>query len=208
MAAQRQGADPPGVLRALRRLRCQLLRRLPAAQGIHQRPGRPGKRPGSAATSSIEVNDPLTYKGITFYQSSYGPAGEPLPLPRARPGDRPDPRRQWPAQGEHVPLPGGDSFAVTNYAESYDKFGPAVQMHVNTPDGQHGNPFIVLQNFPDFDAQRGGEQIFSPDRHRAELLHRPAGRQGSRRLGGLARLLPDGASAPAAPSSSPTGGCG
>ncbi len=23
----------------------------------------------------IEVNDPLTYKGITFYQSSYGPAG-------------------------------------------------------------------------------------------------------------------------------------
>jgi cytochrome c biogenesis protein len=34
-------------------------------------------------------------------------------------------------------------------------------MHVNTPDGQHGNPFLVLQNFPDFDAQRGGEQVFT-----------------------------------------------
>ncbi len=27
---------------------------------------------------TIEVNDPLTYKGLTFYQSSYGPAGDPI----------------------------------------------------------------------------------------------------------------------------------
>ena len=109
----------------------------------------------------IEVNDPLTYKGITFYQSSYGPAGDATFRFRIRERATGQTIEATARQGEHVPLPGGASFAVTNFAESYDRFGPAVQMHVNTPDGRHGNPFIVLQNFPDFDAQRGGEYIFS-----------------------------------------------
>ncbi len=110
---------------------------------------------------TIVVNDPLTYKGITFYQSSYGPAGDSAFRFRVRERATGQVIEASARQGEHVPLPGGASFAVTNFAESYDRFGPAVQMHVNTPDGRHGNPFIVLQNFPDFDAQRGGEYIFS-----------------------------------------------
>lgn len=110
---------------------------------------------------TIVVNDPLTYKGITFYQSSYGPAGDSAFHFRVRERATGKVIEASARQGEHVPLPGGASFAVTNFAESYDRFGPAVQMHVNTPDGRHGNPFIVLQNFPDFDAQRGGEYIFS-----------------------------------------------
>jgi len=109
----------------------------------------------------IEVNDPLTYKGITFYQSSYGPAGDATFRFRIRERATGQTIEATARQGEHVPLPGGASFAVTNFAESYDRFGPAVQMHVNTPGGRHGNPFIVLQNYPDFDAQRGGEYIFS-----------------------------------------------
>ena len=109
----------------------------------------------------IEVNDPLTYKGITFYQSSYGPAGDATFRFRVREKASGQTIDVVARQGEHVSLPGGYSFAVTNSTESYDKFGPAVQMHVNSPDGRHGNPFIVLQNYPDFDAQRGGEQIFS-----------------------------------------------
>jgi cytochrome c biogenesis protein len=110
---------------------------------------------------TIVVNDPLTYKGITFYQSSYGPAGDSTYRFRIRERATGKVIEASARQGEHVPLPGGASFAVTNFAESYDRFGPAVQMHVNTPDGRHGNPFIVLQNFPDFDAQRGGDYIFS-----------------------------------------------
>ena len=109
----------------------------------------------------IVVNDPLSYNGITFYQSSYGPAGDPQFRFRVRERATGQTVTVTAKQGEHVPLPGGYSFAVSNFAESYDKFGPAVQMHVNTPDGRHGNPFIVLQNYPDFDAQRGGEYIFS-----------------------------------------------
>ena len=110
---------------------------------------------------TIVVNDPLTYKGITFYQSSYGPAGDATFRFRVRERATGRVIEATARQGEHVPLPGGFSFAVTNSTESYDRFGPAVQMHINTPDGQHGNPFIVLQNFPEFDAQRGGEFIFS-----------------------------------------------
>ncbi|MHB8708080.1 MAG: cytochrome c biogenesis protein ResB [Desulfuromonadales bacterium] len=109
----------------------------------------------------IEVNDPLTYRGITFYQSSYGPAGDATFRFKVREKNTGQTIDVVARQGEHVPLPGGYSFAVTNSTESYDKFGPAVQMHVNTPDGRHGNPFIVLQNYPDFDTQRGGEQVFS-----------------------------------------------
>jgi len=110
---------------------------------------------------TIAVNDALSYNGLTFYQSSYGPAGDPQFKFRVRERATGQTVEVAARQGEHVPLPGGASFAVTNFAESYDRFGPAVQMHVNTPDGQHGNPFIVLQNFPEFDAQRGGDYIFS-----------------------------------------------
>ena len=112
-------------------------------------------------TKEIEVNDPLSYKGIVFYQSSYGPAGDATFSFRVRERASGNTFNVTAREGQHVDLPGGYSFAVTNFAESYDTFGPAVQMHINTPDGRHGNPFIVLKNFPDFDAQRGGDFIFS-----------------------------------------------
>ncbi len=112
---------------------------------------------------TIQVNDPLSYKGITFYQSSYGPAGDPIFKMRVRVKDSDEVKEYMARQGEHVNLPDGGSFAVTAYTQAYDRFGPAIQMHVNTPDGNHGNPFIVLKNFPDFDAQRGGKYIFSLD---------------------------------------------
>ncbi|BCR03690.1 cytochrome c biogenesis protein ResB [Desulfuromonas versatilis] len=109
----------------------------------------------------IIVNDPITYKGITFYQSSYGPAGDPTVQMRVKPSSGGEPLEISARQGEQVALPGGYSFAVTGFTPSYNQFGPAVQMHLNTPEGKHGNPFIVLQNFPDFDARRGGEFAFA-----------------------------------------------
>ncbi|MGE4579212.1 MAG: cytochrome c biogenesis protein ResB [Desulfuromonadales bacterium] len=108
----------------------------------------------------IIVNTPLNYKGITFYQSSYGPAGPATIRMRVTPkGGTPFVATN--REGDHTPLPNGYSFAVTGYAQSYQGMGPAVQMHVNTPDGRHGNPFIVLQNYPDFDSRRGGEFAFA-----------------------------------------------
>lgn len=107
----------------------------------------------------IEVNDPLTYKGITFYQSSYGPAGSAFFKVKATDNASGEIVEVKARQGQHVPLPNGYSFAVTNFTENDRNFGPAMQMHVNTPDGKHGAPFVVWQNFPQFDVKRGG--VFS-----------------------------------------------
>ncbi|GAB4179924.1 MAG: cytochrome c biogenesis protein ResB [Geothermobacteraceae bacterium] len=110
---------------------------------------------------TIEVNDPLTWRGLTFYQSSYGPAGDPvfdLVVTEQKTGEKVSVRAKL---GEHVPLPGGRSFAVTNYTDDYQNFGPAIQLHVNSEDGKHGRPFVVLQRFPDFDIKRGGIFAFA-----------------------------------------------
>ena len=108
---------------------------------------------------TIEVNDPLTWNGITFYQSSYGPAGNGVFRMKVTPKGG-APFEVTGQEGEHVSLPNGGSFAITGYAQTYQNFGPAVQMHVNSPDGQHGNPFVVLQSFAGFDAKRGGDYAF------------------------------------------------
>ena len=109
----------------------------------------------------IEVNDPLTYKGITFYQSSYGPAGSAFFKIKATENASGEAREYQARQGQHVELPGGYSFAVTNFTQNDRNFGPAIQMHVNTPDGKHGSPFVVWQNFPDFDVKRAGTFSFA-----------------------------------------------
>jgi len=106
---------------------------------------------------TIEVNDPLSYKGLTFYQSSYGPAGDPVYQFRVRnraTGETVDVMGQ---QGKHLPLPGGASLIPMGYADSYQNFGPAAQVSLDSGDHKHGTPFIVFQNYPQFDEKRGGE---------------------------------------------------
>jgi cytochrome c biogenesis protein len=110
---------------------------------------------------TIVVNDPLNYKGLTFYQASYGSAGDPVFRLRIRERASGEIIETTAKLGERLPLPGGGSFAVINFTQNYDRFGPAVQMQVSSADGRQANPFLVLQNFPDFDAQRGDSYIFS-----------------------------------------------
>ena len=107
----------------------------------------------------IEVNDPLTYKGIKFYQSSYGTTGSPFFKIKVTENSSGKTTELKAEQGQHVELPNGYSFAVTNSTANDRSFGPAVQMHVNSPDGTHGKPFVVWQNHPQLDAKRDG--IFS-----------------------------------------------
>ena len=109
----------------------------------------------------IEVNDPLTYQGITFYQSSYGPAGTAVFKVRVTDNGSGDTMTVNAKQGQHINLPNGYSFAVTNFTDNDRNFGPAMQLHVNTPDGKHGSPFVVWQNFPEFDVKRGGTFSFA-----------------------------------------------
>jgi cytochrome c biogenesis protein len=109
----------------------------------------------------IEVNHPLSYKGITFYQSSYGPAGSgtfELEVTDNSGGEKINVRA---AQGQKVKLPRGFSFSVDDFTPTYDSYGPAAKLHVEAPNGTHRNPFIILQNFPQFDARRGGDFSFT-----------------------------------------------
>ncbi len=108
----------------------------------------------------IEVNDPLTYKGITFYQSSYGSAGNAFFQIKITENATGKVMNIKAGQGQHIKLPGGYAFSVSDFTAT-GRFGPAARIHVNTPDGRHGTPFMVLKNFPDFDVKRGGKFSFS-----------------------------------------------
>jgi len=108
----------------------------------------------------IEVNHPLQYKGITFYQSSYGPAGDPGFRFRVKVRASGETVEVNARQGQPVQLPGGASFIVSNFAPSYQNFGPAAQLQM-VGSGAPGGAFLVFQAYSEFDAQRGGDYIFS-----------------------------------------------
>jgi len=109
----------------------------------------------------IVVNDPLSYQGISFYQSSYGPAGNPQLKIQVKSRATGEVQEIAVAEGRHYPLPDGHSFAVTGYTDNYGQFGPAAELHLNTPDGRHGQPFVVLKNFPGFETLKGGPFSFA-----------------------------------------------
>ncbi len=108
----------------------------------------------------VIVNDPLKYKGIVFYQSSYGPAGDPRFTLKATERATGKSETYSLAQGQMAKLPGGASVRITNFAESFQNFGPAARIEV-MKSGQSPRSFTVLKNFPQFDTQRGGDYIFA-----------------------------------------------
>ena len=108
----------------------------------------------------VIVNDPLSYKGITFYQSSYGTAGDPVFDFKVRVKATGEVVNITARQGQRVPLPGGGSFRVVDFTPSYQNFGPGARLETFTEGGKRAS-FIVLQAFPEFDAQRGGAYSFT-----------------------------------------------
>ncbi len=109
----------------------------------------------------IIVNDPLTYKGITFYQASYGTTGDPMIKARVRVRSTGETQELTVRKGQRIALPGGDSFRVADFTPTFQNFGPAARFEVFPKDGGPSRSFVVLEAFPDFDAQRGDEYIFS-----------------------------------------------
>ncbi len=113
----------------------------------------------------IIVNDPLSYKGITFYQSSYSPAGEPVFHLTVRNRKDAAPAKLSLRQGERVALSNGSFLQALEYTEEIRPFipqasGPAVKLALIPKTGEP-QQFIVLRNYPDFDAERGGDLIFT-----------------------------------------------
>ncbi|HWI41441.1 MAG TPA: cytochrome c biogenesis protein ResB, partial [Verrucomicrobiae bacterium] len=88
----------------------------------------------------IVVNDPLTYKGVTFYQSSYGPAGDAMFHLTVRSRNGGSPVRINARQGEGVKLPDGSTLQVMESTPDIRRFipqlsGPAARLSVMSPKG-------------------------------------------------------------------------
>jgi len=116
---------------------------------------------------TIEVNDPLTYKGITFYQSSYGAMGDPQFTFKVTQRSSGETVTLTGRQGQLMSLPGGKAFRVADFTESFQNLGAAARLevlpgmtHQHQPGENHPS-FVVLKAFPEFDARRGGEYTFS-----------------------------------------------
>jgi len=113
----------------------------------------------------VIVNDPLTFKKITFYQSSYGQANEGSEhffTMKPRTGGVAE--KFAVAVGGQISLKDGSSFKLLEVAEEVRQFmpefsGPAARVEVSFK-GKAPQTFIVLKNYPEMNAQRGDDLIF------------------------------------------------
>ena len=109
---------------------------------------------------TITVNDPLQYKGIWFYQSSYGQAGGTTALVSIRRSDGSREGVLSLAPNEPVPIDGYGTVRGVNYDQNFQGRGPALQVVVEKP-GKPADNFWLLQQLPDQDRQRKDALVFS-----------------------------------------------
>lgn len=107
----------------------------------------------------VIVNYPLTYKGITFYQSSYGNAGDYFFTVSDPDGKNP---ASVTVNGQaSSTLQGGSTLRVLEATTDVSQFatgvsGPAAQVELHTPDGK-ATSFVVYANHPELNMQRAQE---------------------------------------------------
>jgi len=113
----------------------------------------------------IIVNDPLSYRGITFYQSSYGKIGQHDFTVSDLDGSHPV-AVKVPSDGS-AQLPDGGEMHVLDATPDVasfeaDKSGPAAQIEVHGPNGQTTKS-VVYANYPDLNlqsARKNGGPLF------------------------------------------------
>lgn len=107
----------------------------------------------------VIVNEPLTYKGFTFYQSSYGSAsegGEHGFIVKPKSGGTPDQIKL--RAGASITLKDGTGLKLLETTQDIRPFqpafsGPAARVQL-FPKGKEPITFIVYKDFPDVNAQR------------------------------------------------------
>ena len=109
---------------------------------------------------TIVVNDPLQYKGIWFYQSSYGQAGGATAKVAVSRRDGTPNGALALAPNEPSPIDGYGIVRGVNYEQNFQGKGPALQVVVEKP-GQPSASFWIIQGRPDLDRQRGDSLVFS-----------------------------------------------
>jgi cytochrome c biogenesis protein len=109
---------------------------------------------------TITVNDPLQYKGIWFYQSSYGQAGGTTALVSVRRTDGSPLGALSLAPDEPTPIDGYGTVRGVNYDQNFQGRGPALQVVVEKP-GKPAENFWLPRQMPDQDRQRNDALVFS-----------------------------------------------
>jgi cytochrome c biogenesis protein len=109
---------------------------------------------------TITVNDPLVYKGIWFYQSSYGQDGGATAQVTVH---KPDGTSLGPLSlGPSVPvdIEGYGTVRGVNYEENFEGNGPALQVILEKP-GRPASTQWILQGRPDLDRRRNDSVTLS-----------------------------------------------
>jgi cytochrome c biogenesis protein len=108
---------------------------------------------------TVEVNHPLHYKGLAFYQSSYGSIHHiSLGVQRK---DRKEKTILRMDEGETVPIPGSNTvIRLLRYVPQVHTLGEGVQVVLFKPD-QAPQAAWVLKDLPRFDQQRNDDFILT-----------------------------------------------
>ncbi len=112
------------------------------------------------ARKTIVVNDPLQYRGIWFYQSSYGQAGGATAQVVVSRKDGTPAGKLSLAANEAVPIDGYGVIRGVNYEDNFQGHGPALQVVVEKP-GKPASSFWIFRGRPDIDRDRGDSLVFS-----------------------------------------------
>lgn len=105
----------------------------------------------------VVVNHPLTYRGITLYQSGYGGAAFLFSVRDRRTGISTQIRIR---AGEKESLPNGDQVVIMDAVDEIKLHsprysGPAAHVAV-LPAGGNPESFVLIKNHPEVNAERGG----------------------------------------------------
>jgi cytochrome c biogenesis protein len=111
-------------------------------------------------SESIRVNHPLSHKGLSFYQSSYGAAGVEKAVLAVQEKNSGKEHLVEAKMGVKAELPGGHyAFVLTRFIPDLQGQGPAFQVMSLEPNRPHEN-FFVLQNHPEMEDRRPGAYRF------------------------------------------------
>ncbi len=108
---------------------------------------------------TITVNDPLVYKGIWFYQSSYGQATATAQLSVIRPDGTPLGSFSLPAN-EPARIEGYGVIRGVAYEENFQGKGPALKVAVEK-GGRSATEFWIPKGGFDLDRRRGDSAVIS-----------------------------------------------
>lgn len=119
----------------------------------------------AAVKHELRVNDPLTYKGVTIYQSSYGKTPSDS-FNLVFTDNRDDSRiTKKTSIGEAVDIPEkGGKLVIRDYADSFSlrghNIGPSF-LGMLMPESGNPRPLLLPVNHPSFDKMRGGRYQIS-----------------------------------------------